>query len=114
MPLEDVFLPPPEEDLAKLIKRYGLELNERGAKLAVPCERFYTGSSFGLDLYSIHVPLNFSTISAWSNGFREVWVSQRCRAIFTYCEGDLDLTVDTTDELFETRLKAAAEFYEEH
>ncbi len=53
----------------------------------------------------------FVPVCDWSDGFRCVWVNRAERAIFTYCEGDLDLTIDDTDEVFKSRLAAAVEFY---
>lgn len=53
----------------------------------------------------------FVPVADWSDGFRCVWVNRAERAIFTYCEGDLDLTIDDTDEAFTRRLASAAEFY---
>lgn len=97
-----------------LIQRHGLKPNERGAYLPVPCPRFYTGSTYGGDVYTVRVPPLFKECDEWSDGFRTVWISPEARAIFTYCEGDLDLTVDDTEEQFQARLKSAAEFYKEH
>ena len=106
---------PRETNFEDLIHRYGLKPNEHGANLTPPCGRFYTGSSCGQDLLSIHVPLGFSLNDQWSDhcAFRAVWVNTEARAIFTYCEGDLNLTVDATEGEFAVRLGAAAEYYRE-
>src|SRR5579872_3425881 len=40
----------------------------------------------------------------WSNGYRDVYIDFAQRAIFTCCEGDLDLTVDGTAEEFHARI----------
>jgi hypothetical protein len=96
----------------KLIQRHGLELNERGNDLTVPCSRFYTGSSYGGDIFTLQVPREFCEIGDWNNGYRAVWVNLAERAIFTYCEGDLDLTVDNTNDVFIERLLSAAAYYQ--
>lgn len=109
---------PPTADAVNiegLIHRYRLEPNDRGVNLNPPCSLFYDGSSFGQDLLSFHVPLGFELHDQWSDGqFRAVWVNREARAIFTYCEGDLNLTIDTTEEVFAARLLSAAEYYKEH
>jgi len=48
----------------------------------------------------------------WSNGYREVLVNTQKRVILTYCEGDVDLTVDGDEETFRKRYAAAEGFYE--
>jgi hypothetical protein len=55
--------------------------------------------------------MGFRYQDTWSNGYREVFVNREARAIFTYCEGDLDLTVDADDAAFAARLASAEEFY---
>lgn len=57
-----------------------------------------------------HLP-DWSYAEAWSNGYREVYFNTELRAILTYCEGDVDLVVDETDQDFNLRWKAAEEFY---
>jgi hypothetical protein len=47
-----------------------------------------------------------------NNGYREVAYVRSERAILTYCEGDIDVTVDATPEEFEARLASASKFYE--
>lgn len=96
--------------LADLIQHYGLDLNARGAILDVPTNKFYSGFTMrGSDF--LKVPDGFFLKEAWSNGFREVWINQEERAIFTFTEGDLDLTIDATLGDFNRRLDRAAEFY---
>lgn len=97
-----------------LVHRFGLKPNERGVNLTPAAARFFTGSSYGQDLYAVErfVPVGFIEQVEWmSRGFRAVWVHVLARAILTYCEGDLDLTVDGTDEVFAERLRTAAEYY---
>jgi len=53
----------------------------------------------------------FKIIPDWCDCFRAVWVNALERAIFTYCEGDLDLTVDDDEKTFLARLEAAGKFY---
>jgi hypothetical protein len=57
------------------------------------------------------LPPGFVEVDAWSNGFRAVWVNRDLRAIVTYCEGDVDVTIDRTLEAFDVRMGKAAEFY---
>lgn len=58
-----------------------------------------------------NLPAGFSEVEAFGDCFRTVWVSELHRAILTYCEGDLDLTVDRCSELFNARVASAARFY---
>jgi hypothetical protein len=106
-----------------LIRRW-LEPNERGANLTVPCASFWSGSyrrdSEALDMQlrrmaeASPTPVHWEYMDCWSNGFRSVYVNHADLAIFTYCEGDLDLTIDADDATFERRLASAAEFYGSH
>lgn len=50
----------------------------------------------------------------WSNGYREIYFNTKLRAILTYCEGDVDLTVDEMDQEFNLRWKSAEEFYKNY
>jgi len=99
--------------LDELIRRYRLERNEHGANLTVPCPEFYSGTTGFGDMLTVHVPEGFEECGDWSDGFRTVWVNREARAILTYCEGDLDLTIDADEETFQARLQSAAEFYKE-
>jgi len=47
----------------------------------------------------------------WANGYRSVYMNLRLKAILTCCEGDIDLTVDETEENFNKRIASAEEFY---
>ncbi len=96
----------------QLIKRFCLERAERGAQLPVPTEDFYTGSAYPYDVYTLRVSSGFKLQDNWSDGFREVYVNPVELAVFTYCEGDLDLTIDSNVATFKARLKLAEEFYE--
>ena len=107
-------LPPAAECIMPLFERYLLELNSRGAQLTVPCPLFYSGTTGFGDMLSVRVPPGFEEMDDWSGAFRTVWVHREAKAIFTYCEGDLDLTIDTSDDTFQARLESAAEFYKEH
>lgn len=62
----------------------------------------------------LRVPPSFEIEHDWCNGFREVYINPAERAIFTYCEGDLDLTVDATLEDWRKRYTSAMEFYRTH
>ncbi len=97
----------------ELAKRLHISLKpEDGTELTVPCAYFFKGST-----YCDRLPVKedrlegFSYKEEWSNGYREVYINESERAVFTYCEGDLDLTVDHDDPAFYDRLHAAEEFY---
>jgi hypothetical protein len=95
-------------DSAVLIKRYGLSIPDADGVMR--------GSAWYLDVagLSLRVPPTFALEHDWCNGFREVYINVEERAIFTYCEGDLDLTVDATQEAWRARYAAAIEFYKTH
>jgi len=57
------------------------------------------------------LPPGFTEVEEFSDAFRTVWTNEQCRAILTYCEGDLDLTIDRNADLFYSRLSSAARFY---
>jgi len=42
---------------------------------------------------------------------RLVWTNDRLRAMVTYCEGDVTVTVDQTDEWYQARLLSSQNFY---
>lgn len=91
-----------------VIKRFGLEQQDR--KLHVPCDQFYHGFTLK-NIWEYGSMPGWRFQPDWSDGYREVFILPEERAIFTYCEGDLDLTVDVTDEVFQQRLVSAGEFY---
>lgn len=100
-------------DHNELAKRLHVSLKpEDGMELEVPCVHFFKGST-----YCDRLPLDYSHLEGfkykeeWSNGYREVYINEKERAILTYCEGDLDLTVDHDDPAFYDRLHSAEEFY---
>lgn len=95
--------------LPELIKRNFLK-PEDGSYLEIPPAEFYRGSTYG-DMLTARIPDGWTYRDSWSNGYREVYIKADERAIFTYCEGDLDLTIDSTDETFQKRLASAEEFY---
>jgi len=73
----------------------------------------YRGSAgFGNDsTVQRMLPAGFSVVDAFSDTFRTVWISEERRAILTYCEGDLDLTIDRNASLFYARMSSATRFY---
>lgn len=98
----------PSETITKLVKRYSLNHTD-GNYLTIPPAAFYKGFTMR-DYISIDGP-GWRYAETWSNGYREIFIGREDRAIFTYCEGDLDLTVDADSETFERRLASAEAFY---
>ncbi len=43
--------------------------------------------------------------------YRLIWKNDRLRAMVTYCEGDVTVTVDQTDETYQARLLSSQNFY---
>ena len=81
----------------------------------------YRGSVHNLSLYgdSFNVddrlPEGFEEIPDFQDGhFRIVWKCDALRAIVTYCEGDITVTIDRTLEFYQERLLSAAVFYQTH
>ena len=93
-----------------IVKRWGLDPQD-GSSLTVPCATWFRGFTLR-DYVEVDAP-GFRYADHWSTGYREIFISQAERAIFTYCEGDLDLTVDPDDATFQARLDSAAKFYAE-
>jgi hypothetical protein len=91
------------------ITRYRLERSERDGNLWTG---HHTLSMLGHGAETVKWPEGGIYQERWSNGFREVNIYPEQRAILTYCEGDLDATVDPTPEAFAVRLQSAAAFYE--
>lgn len=86
---------------------------EDGSFLTVPCARFYRGHKYMSDCpYDVTPGDGWNERENWNDGYRAVWVNDAERAIFTYCEGDLDLTIDATEEEFSARLVSVAAYYE--
>lgn len=103
------------ETVESIVKRHGLMLEVRTESWGdrpVPKE-FYRGRTYRnfATEQEPTLPLSFREKNEWNNGYRAIYVSIPLRAIFTYCEGDLDLTVDADDATFEARLKSAEAFY---
>ncbi len=98
----------------QVVNRYSLESAD-GAVLDVPAGRFYRGHVFLQDPgdFVFRGGAGWHFQETWSNGYRQVYSNKTERAVFTYCEGDLDMTVDATDEVFEQRLESAEKFYTE-
>ena len=46
--------------------------------------------------------------------YRFAWKNDQLRAMVTYCEGDVSVTVDRTLAWYQARLRAAQEFYARH
>ena len=101
--------------IAEIVRYHLLEETEWGNRVPLKPAKFYTGKSFTRD-YATEVQPKlpyFVEQSDWNNGYRAVFISHFFKAIFTYCEGDLDMTVDDNEWLFEDRLAKAAEFYKD-
>lgn len=94
----------------RVLEKFPSMASADGSMLTVPCQEFYRGFTMRDTLYC-RVPDGFSVVEDWSNGYREVWINSKDRAIFTLCEGDLDMTVDADAETFERRVESAREFY---
>ena len=97
------------ETIQKLIDRWSLKPADY--EPALPCPHFYRGFTMR-DYVQVDAP-GFRYQDTWSTGYREVFVNETERAIFTYCEGDLDLTVDDDEDTFRRRLASADQFYRE-
>lgn len=83
-----------------------------GSHLKIPCERLYRGHKYMAECpYDADPGDGWQENGDWNDGYRAVWINETERAIFTYCEGDLDLTIDATDESFRARLASAQAFY---
>jgi len=105
-----------DDELKKIIRAFGLETAYY--PLVIPAAYFGKGHvglfqdvwDFGLWVRS-NLTTGWYFNEMWSDGFREIWWNTEKRAILTYCEGDIDLTVDEDQETFDKRWKAAEEFY---
>ena len=106
------------EDLLKLIRLFGLR--EAEWTLELPAKEFYTGSVVLVlgDASDFNLIMSRRSgwyyVDRWGNGYRSVWVNEAERAIFTYVEGDMDLTVDADASQFWERMSRAEEFYKRH
>ena len=58
-----------------------------------------------IDLFS------FRMVEEWSTSYRKIYINNDLQAIFTYCEGDLDLIVFDDNKDYQENLKSAGEFY---
>ena len=79
-----------------------------GADLTIPAEQFYCGYS---SAEYMDPGEGWSEIEEACSGYRNVYCNAAERAIFTYCEGYLDLTIDADDATFNARLESAKQFY---
>lgn len=89
--------------LQSFIERY-LQPAEADS-LDSPPSKFYRGFLCSGLFDPPNRPLGFLLEESWSNGYREVSVNVAERATYTYCEGDMDLTIDDTEEAFKLRLR---------
>lgn len=106
-------------DIEIILKRFDLE--DPGYQLEIPAALFVKGwagpfsDSASFDLWAMRrLGPGWEYQEEWSNGYRSVCVNRELRAILTYVEGDVDLTVDADEETFGKRLAGAAEFYSKH
>ena len=58
-----------------------------------------------IDLFS------FRMVEEWSTSYRKIYINNDLQAMFTYCEGDLDLIVFDDNKDYQENLKSAGEFY---
>ena len=58
-----------------------------------------------IDLFS------FRMVEEWSTSYRKIYINNDLQAMFTYCEGDLDLIVFDDNKDYQKNLKSAGEFY---
>ena len=58
-----------------------------------------------IDLFS------FRMVEEWSTSYRKIYINNDLQAMFTYCEGDLDLIVFDDNKDYQENLKGAGEFY---
>jgi hypothetical protein len=89
-------------NVSEWLKHYDLKRDDHG---------IWRGHVYMTELYEMRWPIGAQSQDWTINGYREVWVSERERTILTYCEGDLDVTIDDTEEAFRARLASAEQFY---
>lgn len=106
------------DDMVMLIRLFRLKEDER--TLELPAKEFYSGSlvlTLG-DASDFDMIMSrragWYYVDRWGNGYRSVWVNEAERAIFTYVEGDLDLTVDDDTVKFWERMGRAEDFYKKY
>lgn len=89
---------------------------------SAPTGVIYRGSTLRVDIYGEFdgycvgavLPEGFHEIGEWNNGFRQVFVNDETFTIVTYCEGDIDVTIDKDQAAYALRLRSARAFYEGH
>ena len=54
---------------------------------------------------------SFRMVEEWSTSYRKIYINNDLQAMFTYCEGDLDLIVFDDNKDYQENLKSAGEFY---
>jgi hypothetical protein len=70
------------------------------------CDGYVTGTK---------LPDGFEEIEEFGySPYRFVWANDSLRAIVTYCEGDISVTIDPTETLYRGRLASAKAFYATH
>ena len=90
--------------IERLIKRCALEKDDSGTWRGFTLRDAYT--------FFNCVGSDFRYRDEWcAEPYRLVWVNEREHAIFTYCEGDLSLTIESWPKFYE-RLRDCRECYE--
>lgn len=99
------------EDIVRYLRvTFSMLKRVPGEDFPVPCNLAYRGFTI-LDTLSAHIPIGFVLRREWSDVEREVWVDEKNRAIFTYLEGAIELTIDSDDVTFRRRLHCIAVLY---
>jgi len=73
----------------------------------------YMGQSRFLNRNEL-VENGFSYVSEWSDGYREVFISEQHNAIVTTCEGDLSVSLTDSNEAYKNEIDRCTEFYNEY
>lgn len=73
----------------------------------------FTGMFRG-NYHSTMIENGFNYMSAWSNGYRDVYVSEKDHAIITYCEGDFSASLANTEQDYLNEFKTCDDFYKEY
>jgi len=115
----------PKAQLDELVTRFGAKPEPFGVPdiPKAPMGVIYRGSCLVFDIfgsfdgYSLGdaLPYGFVEVEEWaSRPFRMAWKNDALRAIVTYCEHDVSVTVDESEEGYALRLQSAAAFYREY
>jgi len=108
-----------DEDLTKLISSFRLEpadyIPEPVDYPAMIFSKGFNGIFRDIDDFDEFVQSGLSPdwmeCYNWANGYRSVYMNLKLRAILTYVEGDIDLTVDKDEKSFNARVACQEEFY---